>query len=400
MTASWSSLPRLAPGTLLGRLLLAVCVLGAVACQQAPTAAPPVQRQAAQDARPAWQQEWDRVLEAARREGEVGIYAGAGQPNREAFIEPFERAYPGIKVNLTTAPPPDLLSRIVSERQGGRYLFDVLPSFGTSAIIPLKPVGALEPLEPVLLLPEVTDPSGWLENRLWWLDTTPPFTTLAFQGTVQEYAYVNTTLVDPREFTSYWDLLNPKWKGRIAARDVRNPGAGAIPTRFIYTNPDVGPVFLERLFTEMDLTLSQDTRQIVDWVAQGLFAIGLMPNPPEVTAAIEQGLPLRVVDPAQFKEGATLGPGGGTVALMANAPHPNAAKVFINWLLSRDGQVTWQREVKQNSLRIDIPKDGLQAHNVPKPGVKYVNVATEEYAPLSGGPIRELLDRAIGRSRS
>lgn len=384
--------------TALFRVAILIGVTVLTACQQQAAPRPAAQPQAPGGAPAPWQQEWERILPAAREEGEVAIYAGSGQPNREAFIEPFERAYPGIRVRLTTAPPPDLLSRIIAERQGGRYLFDVLPSFGTSAIIPLKPAGALEPLEPALILPEVRDPNAWLEGRLWWLDTAPPFTTLAFQGSVQEYIYVNSTMVDTREFTSYWDLLNPKWKGRIAARDVRNPGAGAVPTRFLYTNPAVGPGFLERLFSEMDLTLSSDTRQILDWVAQGRFAIGLMPNTPELYQAIDQGLPLAIVDPGQLREGVSIGPGGGTIALMTNAPHPNAAKVFVNWLLSRDGQLTWQREVKQPSLRVDIPKDGLREFAVPKPGVTYVNAATEDYAPLSGGPIRELLDRAIERS--
>ncbi|MBM2812212.1 MAG: ABC-type Fe3+ transport system periplasmic component [Chloroflexi bacterium] len=346
------------------------------------------------------QLQWDQVLAAARQEGEVSIYAGSGQPNREAFIEPFERAYPGIKVSLFTAPPPDLLSRIMTERQAGRFLIDVLPSFGTSAIVPLKPLGGLEPLEPVLMLPEVTDPNAWWDGRLWWLDTSQPYTTLAFQGTVQEYIYVNTTMVDPRSFTSYWDLLDPKWKGKIAARDVRLPGAGAVPTRFLYLNPTVGPTFIERLFSEMEMTLSADTFQIVNWVAQGQYPIGLMPNPTEVVTAIEQGLPLAFVDPAQLREGAVIGPGGGTVALMANAPHPNAAKVFINWLLSRDGQIAWQREVKQNSLRVDIPKDGLREINIPKPGITYdVTAATEDYAPLSGGVIRELIEQALANKR-
>jgi hypothetical protein len=66
-----------------------------------------------------------------------------------------------------------------------------------------------------------------------------------------------------------------------------------------------------------------------------------------------------------------------------------------DWLLSRDGQITSQREVHQNSFRVDIPKDGVSALNIPKPGVNYVNTATEDCAPLSGGPIKDLIDRAL-----
>ncbi len=59
----------------------------------------------------------------------------------------------------------------------------------------------------------------------------------------------------------------------------------------------------------------------------------------------------------------------------------------------------WQREGKQNSLRVDIPKDTLREWTVPKPGVTYVNAATEDYAPLSGGVIKDLIDRALPAGR-
>lgn len=342
--------------------------------------------------------EWERLVEAARGEGQVNLYGGQGQDNRNALVAPFERSFPGIRVNGTFGPGRDLVTRIASERTAGRNIADVLIGPGASGIFPLKPVGALAPLPPALVLPEVTDTSKWLDNKLWFLDAQEPYTTLAFEGDVNVVVTYNTRMVDPNEFTSYLDLLNPKWRGRMCATDVRTPGAGAVPTRFWYVHPELGPRFIERLFGEMDLTVSGDQRQMIDWVAQGTYPIGLLLNFVDVIPAIDQGLPIAMIRGDQFKEGAPLGPAGGTVSLVDSGPNRNAASVYVNWLLSREGQMSWQDNVKGNSLRIDIPKDKVAAVYVPKPGLSYLNTGAEEYAVLSGTEIAPLITRALSKS--
>lgn len=342
--------------------------------------------------------EWESLVEAARREGQVNLYGGQGQDNRNALVAPFERAFPGIRVNGTFGPGRDLVTRIASERTAGRNIADVLIGPGASGIFPLKPVGALAPLPPALVLAEVTDTSKWLDNKLWFLDAQEPYTTLAFEGDVNVVVTYNTRIVDPNEFTSYLDLLNPKWKGRMCATDVRSPGAGAVPTRFWYVHPALGPQYIERLFGEMEMTVSGDQRQMIDWVAQGTYPIGLLLNFVDVIPAINQGLPIAMIRGDQFKEGAPLGPAGGTVSLVDSGPNPNAAKVYLNWLLSREGQMSWQDNVKGNSLRIDIPKDSVAAVYVPKPGLSYLNTGAEEYAVLSGTEIGPLITRVLSRN--
>ena len=89
--------------------------------------------------------------------------------------------------------------------------------------------------------------------------------------------------------------------------------------------------------------------------------------------ARKQGLPVDAFETDKFKEGGLLGSGGGNIALINRAPHPNAAKVFINWFLSREGQIVYQKLVQggRNSLRIDISKDDLPPHARIRPGAKY-----------------------------
>lgn len=364
----------------------------AAGCQPAAArqpAVPPADLSASQSG------EWERLLEAARREGEVNLYGGQGGDNRNALVAPFENAYPGIRVSGVFAPGRDLVVRIQAERTAGRNIADVLIGPGASGILPLKPVGALLPLEPILVLPEVTDRTKWLENKLWFLDAEPPYTTLGYVGIVQATITINTQEMSPTEFRSLWDLTDPKWKGKIVSTDVRTPGAGAVQTRYWYTHPELGPRFMEKLFGEMDVTLSTDQRQMIDWVAQGRFPVGILLNSPDVVAAADLGLPIALLPGDQIREGAPIGVSGGTVSAVEGGPHPNATKVYINWLLSRDGQVAWQRFVRQNSLRNDIPKDTVPQYTLPKPGAQYVNTATEDYATLSGGPITDLINRVL-----
>jgi ABC-type Fe3+ transport system substrate-binding protein len=343
--------------------------------------------------------EWDALVAVARQEGAVSILGPPGQEYRRALVDDFQQAYPGIKVEFTSGRINDNWARLQAERAAGRYTFDVNVGGGTTATAHMKPDNATPALAPLLVLPEVTDESAWLDNHLWWVDANEPLTTLSYQGNVQLVVVYNKQLVDPAQFHSYWDLLDPKWRGKMVATDVRGGIIGGVSSRFLYKSPDLGPPFLERLYSETDLTVTADQRQLVDWLAQGQFALGLFASPNAVIVAIEQGLPLDFVPGDQWKEGSAIGPSSGAVNLFEPAPHPNAAKLFVNWLLSRDGQVAWQRELNAPSLRTDIPKDGVFPALVPKPGVHYVNGGTEEFTYPATQVIADLITQAMEKAR-
>ncbi|MBM2813071.1 MAG: ABC-type Fe3+ transport system periplasmic component [Chloroflexi bacterium] len=367
-----------------------------VAGCQPPTGAPPPQpapQLPASDKLPGW----DALVEAAKREGEVSLYL-AIPAARDVLTTPFETAYPGMKVSQTIAPNVDLVARILAEREAGKYLSDVIIGPASQSVLVLKPARALEPLGPSLVLPEVVDTSKWLDNRLWWIDATEPITTLSFQGYVAPSLSYNTQMVDPREFTSFMDLLNPKWRGQIVSNDIRRPGSGSTQVRVIWQHPDLGPRYIERLFSEMDIQVSSDHRQMIDWLGQGRYPLGLWLSSSQMRVAAEDGLPVKDLSAKAFRESAGVTQGGGTVNLAANAVHPNAAKLFINWFLSREGQMLWQREVETPSLRIDIPKDGLEPGIVPEVGAQYIDSTTEAFnALVSMDEIRDLVDRALAR---
>ena len=103
--------------------------------------------------------------------------------------------------------------------------------------------------------------------------------------------------------------------------------------------------------------------------------------------AKNQGLPVDDFDTTRWKEGSSFSSGGGSLSLLNQAPHPNAAKVFINWFLSRRGQIALQKlgdiDDPPNSRRIDIPKDAVPPTNRLSPDGKYFDVVKAEYSDLT-----------------
>ena len=150
----------------------------------------------------------------------------------------------------------------------------------------------------------------------------------------------------------------------------------------MYYNPDVGPKFVKQLYGAMDATLFRDNRLALDWIASGKFAVAFYIQ--KVEEAEEKGLPVQQFKQA-LKEGVGLSSSVGHIALINRAPHPNAAKVFINWFLSREAQATHQKlsfdhKGPVDSLRIDIPKDYIPLTDRRQDGVKYLDLDDQKFA--------------------
>jgi ABC-type Fe3+ transport system substrate-binding protein len=97
------------------------------------------------------------------------------------------------------------------------------------------------------------------------------------------------------------------------------------------------------------------------------------------------------------KRGAISG-GFGSISLINKAPHPSAAKVFLNWFLSREGQTSWQRNVDSNSLRVDIAKDYMSdwQSKVPEKGKEYIMTDHHQYLDMDG--IKKLINEALANA--
>jgi iron(III) transport system substrate-binding protein len=342
------------------------------------------------------QAEWEKVVKAAKAEREVMVGVEPGTDNQAAVME-FSKAYPEIQLKLVPIGARDFANRVLAERRAEKYLADVFNGGTTSPSQVLVPAKALDPIRPAMILPEVADESLWFKKKFHFADRDGQYVLLAAGTVINDIVVYNTKLVKPDELRSYWDLTNPKWKGKIAAYDPRLPGGASNDMRFLYYNPKLGPKFIEKLFREMEVALAADRRQVMDWVASGKYALALFISR-EVDTAKKQGLPVDDL-PSLRAEGAHLATGAGSISLINRAPHPNAARVFINWFLSRQGQMAWQKHNDRNSLRTDIPKDVLThwKDRVPKEDGDYIFTNLPEYDDLTPG--RKVVEEALKQGK-
>ena len=346
----------------------------------------------------AWQEEWQATVQAAKREGQLTIYVSGYGATLDAGH--FQKDFPEIKLVTVTGQSGQLGPRILSERRAGKYLADISSAGANPNYQLLYASKMLEPISSALILPEVTDLSKWWGGKHWYIDPEGQY-IFVYVGNVTGTGAYAVNAVNPAEFKSYWDFLNPKWKGKIVARDIRIAGPGGDNMRFFYHHPELGPKFIHRLFSEMDLTLTRDFRQGIDWLGQGKFPLAIFFSGSDVKAAARQGLPVDVIDNSPFKEGVPLGVGFGTLSLLKNAPHPNAAKVFINWYLSRKAQTALQKDMTKvadapDSLRIDIPKDDVAPNNRRFEGVNYTTVFRSEWTDMK--PIYAVVNEALAEA--
>jgi len=341
------------------------------------------------------QAEWDQTVQAANREGRVSIYLTAAQtPTLNSGV--FQKKYPGIKVVQVVGQGTMNIYRILAERRANRYIAD-LQIGGVTNNLDLYAAKALDPIKPHLILPEVTDESKWWRGAHRYGDPEQKY-IFNYIGVPQgiDVAY-NTNLVNPKELYSLDTMLNPKWKGKIVVLDVRAGGPGGGALRFVYHHPKYGPSFIRRFFSSMAVTLARDRRQTMDWLGTGKFALCFLCSDSDVSRAKKQGLPMDSIDVVDDMAG--LVTQGGSVSFLDNAPHPNTARVFINWLLSRDGQITLQRAIRQSgglapdSLRVDIPKDDVPPKNRRREGVTYLEMDIPSRLDMS--PIVKLMEEAL-----
>jgi iron(III) transport system substrate-binding protein len=341
---------------------------------------------------PRWQEEWQRTIEAAKKDGQLSLYGGQEITHPE-ILAAFNKEFPFIKVTTVGGRAADLMSRITAERRADRYLADVMAS-GPNGPRMLYLNKALDPIVPALILPEVTDPSRWYGGKHWYADPENQYLFM-FEGTIISTGLsYNTNLMVPAEIKSYWDLLTAKWKGKLLGMDPRS-SAPPTPVLILYHRTDVGPEFVQRLYKETEMTLFRDRAQGTNWLAGGKYPVCLLCR--DIDKANKQGLPVDEIAPDQLKEGGFIGGGGSSViALINRAPHPSAAKVFINWYLSRNGQMVWQtvmnkKEVEaSDSMRVDIPKEEVLPDARRVEGKKYGVVGF-----LDPEPVQKLLQDVL-----
>ena len=339
----------------------------------------------------AWTAEWERTIKAAEQEGEFSYYT----LGEFSFLSEFEKRFPRVKVKVVQGKGNELLVRIMSERRAGKFLADVA-RIGNTSPYSLYQAKALQPIAGAFVLPEVKNESKWWSGKHQYIDAEGKYIFVPVGSVSVNMVAHNTELVSPTELRSFWDLLNEKWRAKIVVTDPRSGGYGRSGARTVYYHPQLGPEFLRRLFTEQVVMVSRDYRKAIDWVAQKRFSILLFGNGDDILQAKAQSLPINVFDTSGWKEGGALEPGAFTLAWLDRSPHPSASKVFINWLLSREGQMAVQRDGGVNdSLRVDIPKTDLRPMARRKEGAKYMVTWKAEW--MDAEPMQKVVNQALAK---
>jgi iron(III) transport system substrate-binding protein len=293
------------------------------------------------------QSDWDRVIEAADREGKVVVSIPTSADLRKELAAGFKSRYPGIALELNAARGAANVVKIVEEQKAGAHNFDLHIGGTTSIITGLLRNQLLEPVMPSMVLAEVRGEKNWWGGHIW-ADNAKKY-IYSFTAYMTETIWYNTTLVKPEEISSWDSLLNPKWREKIAILDPRSPGSGESTWAFLWRIK--GEEFLAKLAAQ-EMLVGRNQRQLGEAVARGKSAVSIGLSYYTYLPFIKAGLPVKPI--SKVKEGYYAASGSGCVVLLKNAPHPNASKVFLNWLLSQDGQSRFTKAMGQPTRRFDV----------------------------------------------
>jgi iron(III) transport system substrate-binding protein len=243
----------------------------------------------------------------------------------------------------------------------------------------------LAPLKPQLFHPDVVDPAKWKQGKLWFMDPDDQYILRLF-NTVTANFFVNNRFVRPADLHFARDLLDPKWKGKISLHDPTVPGTGSNEAARFYIQ--FGDDFLRRLYVDQRPGIARDRRQITDWLARGSYPISIGAERDEVERLKRDGIPIETVYHWPDMPG-MLSAGVGEAALMNHAPHPNAAKLFANWIASKDGLEVYARTRGESPTRNDIDeKSFLPPEIIPRPGVDYFDAFGWEFTVTTKEEVR------------
>ena len=339
------------------------------------------------------QAEWDALVAAAQEEGELIVLAGGTElPIYDHFAELFD-------LDLTISPggSSEVVSRVLLEREQGIYDADVA-MLGPSSTRRLLAADTFQPMEPLLILPDVLDRSeGWQFDFIPWdaQDAEQQYVTYAVAQIATNFMtqlWYNTETVSQEDLDnlqSWDDLLDDRWKGRILIGDLSAGSAGGDQSvAWLFLGQD----WLERLLREMDVQVTgrggTEIREYCDILARGDADIATFAGDAGDCLAEARDLSLPV-DEIQysFQEG-TIGTLRSAMAVVDQAPHPNAAKLWVNWLLSKEGQTVWnelnaEAEPQRLALRTDVPQGNVSDalwDRSRNPNLEFIEENVEEVA--------------------
>jgi iron(III) transport system substrate-binding protein len=327
---------------------------------------------AAWSSEPNWDKQWKETIAAANKEGRIVVMGSADPVVRRELPAAFKARF-GITVEYIGGRGTDNSSRLRMERQAGLYSVDVIFAGVENMASVLHAEKMLDPLLPALLLPEVLDRSRWKKGKLWFVDPEEKYVLRLYNYVTSGGLYINTQHVKQGELKSVREIIDPKWKSKISLYDPTVPAGGDVGRFYM----QFGEEFVRRLLVDQKPAISKDKRQIADWLARGSYPISLSAATELVLELKTQGLPVDVISLPDAP--ATLSAGNGVMALLNRAPHPNGARLFVNWMASKEGLEILARARHKPTTRNDIDESFVVPWEIPQPGINYFDTHDWEF---------------------
>lgn len=324
---------------------------------------------------PDWQKTWDATLAGAKRDGKV-VIAGSPDPVMRNEIIPKFTARFGIAVDFIAGRSGQTVERVKVERAAGIHSVDIYMSGPDTTFNVLYAEKLIDPLKPMLITPAVTNPSNWKGGKPWFMDSEEQYVMRLFNS-LNNLLFINTDYVKPEEMRRTEDLLNPKWRGRIATDDpTTDSGSGGARAALFYAQ--LGPQFVKSLYIDQRAVINRDRRQTTDWLARGTYPLCLTCRADDVRPLQKEGFKiLEIFELAGILNGVNSTPFLLTVA--NKAPHPDAARVFVNWLADKEAMEIYSRGYEAATLRTDVDESFLDPRSIPRPGVNYFDDADPKW---------------------
>jgi hypothetical protein len=378
----------------------------ALACSTAPTGAPAVSQTGD------WQTDWNRTLEAARREGVIRVISGSSSTNN---IPSFEKAFSelvGGQVEFTELRAPDIIARLPEEYAARQYNWDIILLGGSSGISErLDAAGVLGNLNQAFIFPDLNKNETWVGgfNDIW-VDNDTRMYKVHHQAELSQGSqwWVNRDVLPETRFNKVEDVFAiPELRGKFCTFDPRVEGAS--DANFGQIAAMYGPDLLRRLYRDVDMVVIRDYGKLtldtlhgaclisVGARMQDLHAegVGLHIQPfyvfrPGIASEYAgKVVPTCCAEGKQAQSGLEGWVGGGSaytmLSIAANPPNPNAARVFVNWLLSRDGQMAWPNSDRETSCsrRVDLQQWCNEVWKLGARGKDFIPLrATGSYASI------------------
>jgi iron(III) transport system substrate-binding protein len=271
-----------------------------------------------------------KLIEGAKKEGKMVFYSSLNIEDNNGLLKKFEEKYPFIKTELNRLSADRLLIRFQSEARAKKHAADVLLNGGARTYITKKEGLLMKYVSPESKFygPGFKDPDGY------WTDAYLNAHVLVY----------NTRMLKAQEvLRSHADLLQPQWKGKFA---MVSKAYEWFLKYLKVTGEEQGLQFFKRL-AQQKPEFRIGSSQVADLVAAGEHPIGINTYSTNVEDLKTRSAPVEWVplDPVI----ATLHP----IAVSAQAPHPNAAKLFVDYVLSKEG-MTLLRSFKRIPSRLDV----------------------------------------------